>query len=201
MRTRAFSKTAFIVATAGTLIAATSGQHTIDPRNSVITIKVSKAGAFSAFGHDHVIGAPVAGGEVDPGARRVELHVKASALRVKDPKVSDKDRAEIQKTMLGPQVLDSERHAEIIFKSTSAESANSGSWTVHGTLTLRGQTHPVSATVRENNGHYVGAAVLKQSEFGIEPIKAAGGTIRVKDELRIDFDIRLEGNASASNRR
>jgi hypothetical protein len=30
---------------------------------------------------------------------------------------------------------------------------------------------------------------LKQSEFGITPISLAGGTVKVKDEMKIDFDI------------
>ena len=47
-------------------------------------------------------------------------------MRVRDAKVSDKDRAEIQKTMLGPEVLDVERYPEIVFRSTAAEKAASG---------------------------------------------------------------------------
>ena len=35
----------------------------------------------------------------------------------------------------------------------------------------------------------VGSARLRQTEFGIKPPKIAGGTVRVKDEIRLDFDI------------
>jgi hypothetical protein len=31
----------------------------------------------------------------------------------------------------------------------------------------------------------------KLTEFGIEPVKVAGGSIRVKDEIRIEFDVQL----------
>ena len=71
------------------------------------------------------------------------------------------------------------------------EPAGAGSWSVHGELTLHGQTRPVAVEVREKSGHYVGTARLKQTDFGIKPIKIAGGTVRVKDEVRIDFDIQL----------
>jgi hypothetical protein len=37
----------------------------------------------------------------------------------------------------------------------------------------------------------VGNAVVKQSDFGIKPVKVAGGTVKVKDEVRIEFDIQL----------
>jgi len=45
--------------------------------------------------------------------------------------------------------------------------------------------------VRETGGHFVGTARFKQMEFGIKPVKVAGGSVRVKDEVRIEFDIWL----------
>jgi polyisoprenoid-binding protein YceI len=152
---------------------------------------VYKAGVFSAFGHDHEITAPIAGGWADTTERRVELRAEAARMRVSDPKASESDRAQIQKTMLGPDVLDSERHPNIEFRSTAAESNGAGSWNVRGTLTLHGQTAPVTVAVAEKAGHYVGSALIKLTEFGIKPVKVAGGTVKVKDEVRIEFDIQL----------
>jgi polyisoprenoid-binding protein YceI len=168
-----------------------SHQQSIDTRTSVMTVRVYKAGLLSVLGHDHEIAAPIARGTVDTGAQQAELQVDADALRVRDPNVSEKDRGEIQKTMLGREVLDSEHHREIVFRSTSAEPAGTGSWKMHGTVTLHGQSRPVIVEVSEKAGHYVGHALLKQTDFGITPIKVAGGTIRVKDEIRIEFDIQL----------
>ena len=166
-------------------------QHQIDTRQSVMTIRVYKAGAFSAFGHNHEIAAPIASGTVDTAARKTEVHVHATALRVRDPDASEKDRSEIQSTMLGPQVLDSQHYPEIAFQSTSVEPASSGGWTVRGSLTLHGQTRPVTVAASEKDGHYVGSALVRQTDFGIKPVRVAGGTIKVKDEIRIEFDIRL----------
>jgi polyisoprenoid-binding protein YceI len=165
--------------------------HAIDAAKSVMTVHVFKAGALSAFGHNHEIAAPIAGGTVDADAHRVELRCKAPALRVRDADASDKDRAEIQKTMLGPEVLDAERHPDIAFKSTGAEQSGQGAWTVRGELTLHGETRPVTVQVREAEGHYTGTATLRQTEFGIKPVKVAGGTVKVKDEVRIEFQIFL----------
>jgi polyisoprenoid-binding protein YceI len=174
-------------------IVAHAQQRAIDTAKSEMTVRVYKAGVLSAFGHDHEIAAPIAGGSVDTGAHRVELRVNASVLRVRDPGASEKDRAEIQKTMLGPDVLDVERHHEIVFRSTGAEKSGEGVWRVNGTLTVHGESRPVVVEVRERDGRYVGSARLKQSEFGIKPIKVAGGTVKVKDEIRVDFNIQLEG--------
>jgi polyisoprenoid-binding protein YceI len=172
--------------------AAVSGQqHAIDSRKSVMTVRVYKAGVFSALGHEHEIVAPIAGGVVDSAAHHVELRIKADSPRVHDPNASERDRDEIQKTMLGSDVLDVEHYMEIVFRSTGLEPAGSSSWKVRGDLTLHGQTRPVTVEVRESSGHYVGVSRFKQTQFGMKPVKVAGGAIKVKDEVSIEFDIQL----------
>lgn len=76
---------------------------------SVLTVHVFKAGLFSAFGHEHEISAPIQQGSFTEQNPSVELSVDARQLRVMDKDISDKDRAEVQQTMLGPKVLDSQR--------------------------------------------------------------------------------------------
>ena len=165
--------------------------RSIDAAKSSVTIQVKKAGVFSAFGHDHEIAAPVAGGTLDASAGKVELRFRSAALEVRDRGISEKDRAEVQSTMLGPQVLDSQRYPEIVFRSTNAKQTGGSAWRVEGELTLHGQTRPVTADIRDQGGHYVGTVHLKQTDFGIQPIKVAGGTVRVKDEIQIDVDIQV----------
>jgi polyisoprenoid-binding protein YceI len=163
----------------------------IDAAKSVMTVHVYKTGVFSALGHDHEIAAPVTSGTVDVQGQKVDLRVEAGTLKVQDAKASDKDRAEIQSNMLGPDVLDTKTYNEIRFRSTNVESAGAGAWKLTGELTLHGQTKPVSMQVHERDGHYTGNCRFNITNFGIKPIKAAGGTVRVKDEVQIDFDIQL----------
>ena len=97
-------------------------QRNIDTQKSTLTIHVDKTGVFSGLGHEHEVRAPIHSGTADTGSHpAVEMHVDARALRVIDKDDSEKNRAEVQKTMLGPEVLDSARHQEIVFKSTGAE--------------------------------------------------------------------------------
>src|SRR5579872_4840426 len=99
-----------LTALAFACVATANGQpRDIDTAKSTMTIHVYKAGVLSAFGHDHEISAPVAKGSADVEKRSVELHVDAGALNVHDPTTSEKDIAEIQTTMLGPEVLDAEK--------------------------------------------------------------------------------------------
>jgi polyisoprenoid-binding protein YceI len=180
------------VAAASVLCAlATSGQQrNMDTQKSTLTIHVGKTGAFSGLGHEHEVQAPIRSGTADTGAHpAVEIHVNARALRVIDKDASDKDRADVQATMLGPEVLDSDQHAEIVFKSTAAESTGEGRWTLRGNLTLHGQTHPVTVQVTLKDGHFTGEATVKQTDFGIKPPGKAG--VRAKDEVSIRFDVQL----------
>jgi polyisoprenoid-binding protein YceI len=165
-------------------------QHNIDPQKSTLTIHVGKAGVFSALGHEHEVRAPIHSGTADTGSHpAVEVHVNTGELRVVGKDEPEKDRAEVQKTMLGPEVLDSERHQEIVYRSTTAEPAGPGRWTLHGNLTLRGQTRPVTVQVTLKDGHYTGAAIVKQTDFGIKPPGKAG--VKAKNEVRIEFDVQL----------
>jgi polyisoprenoid-binding protein YceI len=166
-----------------------SVQTAIDPQKSSITVRVFKAGVFSAFGHEHEISAPMQQGSFTENPGSVELTVDARRMRVMDKGISEKDRAEIQQTMLGPKVLDSEKFPEIRFRSTSIERLGGGRWIVLGDLTIHGETRPVKARVEGANGHYRGTAELKQKDFGITPITVGGGAVKVKNELRIEFDI------------
>jgi len=165
-------------------------QHNVDTQKSTLTIHVGKTGAFSALGHEHEVSAPIHSGTADTGPHpAVEIHVDARELRVTDKDESEKDRADVQKTMLGPDVLDSEQHQEIVYKSSSAESTGQGKWTLRGNLTLRGQTRPVTVQVTLKDGQYSGEATVKLTDFGITPPGKAG--IKVKDELKIEFAVRL----------
>src|ERR1700720_1855564 len=165
-------------------------QRYVDTQKSTLMIHIGKTGAFSGLGHEHEVRAPIHSGAADTGSHpAVEIHVDARELRVIDKDASEKDRAEVQKTMLGPEVLDSEHHQEIVFKSTSAEPTGQGKWTLRGNLTLHGQTRPVSVQVTLKDGRYTGESTVKQTDFGIKPPGKAG--VRAKDELRIEFDVRL----------
>jgi len=43
--------------------------------------------------------------------------------------------------------------------------------------------------LERQNGGYRGSGQLRQKDFGITPVSVAGGSVKVKDEVRIEFDI------------
>src|SRR5437016_10258643 len=108
------ARLALMIFLAASLRAADSPAGTaIDPQKSSITVRVFKAGVFSAFGHEHEISAPMQQGSFTENPASVELIVDTRGMRVMDKGISDKDRAEIQQTMFGPKVLDRDRKSVV----------------------------------------------------------------------------------------
>jgi polyisoprenoid-binding protein YceI len=189
------NRSRIIVVAAGVVLMAAAargqgGNRPIDASHSTLTVFVYKSGLFSAFADNHVIKAPIAGGSIaEESSPRVDLAVHAADLTVIDPGLAADRRAEVQTRMLGPQVLDVTKFPDITFTSTAITPAGKDRWTVNGSLTLHGQTRAIMFAVARLNGRYRGDVAIKQRDFGIEPITIAGGTVKVKDEVKIQFDL------------
>lgn len=158
-----------------------------------MTVYVYKQGMFSFLADNHVIDAPISSGTYDAAAQTVQLTVEAAALKVLDPKLSADRRAQVQTAMSGPKVLDVERYPTITFRSTQIERTGSA-LKIAGNLSLHGQTHPIVVSAREiDPTHFTGSATIRQTDFGITPIKVAAGTVSVRDDVKVEFRIALSG--------
>jgi hypothetical protein len=162
----------------------------IDLAESTITVQVAKSGLFSAFADNHTIRAPLSRGTIqDTAPLSVEIAVRTADMRVLDPGLSPAKRAEVQTRMLGTEVLNAAQFGDITFASSRIDQEGEDRWRVTGQLAIHGQTRTVTLSVARRDGHYRGATVVRQRDFGIEPISIAGGTVKVKDELRVELDI------------
>jgi polyisoprenoid-binding protein YceI len=170
----------------------------LDPAKSVIQVHVSTAGALGFIGHAHLIETRIQEGKFlvypgNPGKSTVEVEIEASALQVIDPKASSKDRTEIQATMQSDRVLGVKRYPKIVFKSVKIERVEGERLRITGNLTLRSQTNlvTVEASLEEAGARLraAGTSQLKQTAFGIRPVSAGLGTVRVQDEVKISFEV------------
>jgi polyisoprenoid-binding protein YceI len=176
-----------IAALVAVVAVAAAQDAAIDVQRSSITIHVGKAGLLSAAGHDHTISAPISSGTIRESPPHVEFTVQTAKMTVKpDPKVDAKTQAEIQKD-LEEMTLETKKFPELTFRSSRVDKLADGQWKVEGDLSLHGVTKPVSLTVKRTGDSYTAHTVLKQTDFGIKPISVAGGTIKVKNEVEIDF--------------
>ncbi len=163
--------------------------RSIDVERSSLTVFVYKSGLFSAFADNHTIRAPLSQGSISDEPPGIAIKIRTAAMRVLDPDMSADKRADVQMRMEGPEVLDVAKFPEITFESTAVEPAGNDRWTVTGHLTVKGRSKAITFPVALAAGVYRGEVTIKQRDFGIEPIKVAGGTVRVKDELKVRFEI------------
>jgi polyisoprenoid-binding protein YceI len=185
---------------AGLEAPSTTARYRIDPAQSRFTVRAFAGGFLSAFAHDHNIAIRELSGETDFTYGTVEpaslqMTIKAGSLAVTD-KVSQSDRQKIEATMRD-EVLEVSKYPEISFKSSSVNASKTGDGQyqarISGEVTLHGVSRPLTISARlefgDNALRAQGSFALKQSSFGIKPVSIAGGTIKVKDELKFSFDI------------
>jgi|WetSurSiteA1Bulk_404760.scaffolds.fasta_scaffold14110_2 polyisoprenoid-binding protein YceI len=173
--------------------------YTIDAARSKIEITVFRDGLLKGMGHDHTVAAKSFSGEarfnsVNLKDSSVHLNIESGSLVVLDSNVSEKDRKEIQATMLGAKVLNVNEFPKILFHSAGVSNATKTGedLTLNGRLNLHGVEREISFPVQihqENNLlRATGMVAIAQTDFGIKPVKAALGTVRVKDQIKVEFD-------------
>ena len=182
------------ISSLGATVGLRAEDRPIDVERSTLTVFAYKSGLFSAFADNHTIRAPIAGGSISEELPyHIQLSVRSADLKVLDPDLGDSRRAEVQTRMVGPEVLDASKYRDITFASTRIDTAGPDRWTVTGNLTIHGQTHVITFSAARKDRTYRGDVLVKQRDFGIEPIKVAGGTVKVKDELKVQFEIVAAG--------
>jgi polyisoprenoid-binding protein YceI len=179
----------------------TSAVHyTIDPASSRFTVRAFAAGLLSGLGHNPVIAIRDFSGEVnftpdDLTKSSVGITIQAGSFEVQND-VSEKDLREITRTM-NDQVLEVKRFPEIAFESRQVSGMKLGESLyvvkIEGDLFLHGVTRPqtLSANVApaDDKLRAYGEFSIKQSDFKIRLVSVAGGALKLKDELKLSFDI------------
>ena len=180
------------------LFAGGTEKYRFESNNAVVQVHVGTSGAFGFLGHGHLMQAPIKRGTLvyppsDPGQTSVELAVDAKSLQVVDPELSVADKKKIQATMESERVLGVKEYPAISFKSTMVESDRNHQMVIHGNLTIRDKTRPVTLHANlELTGPQVkasGRCQFKQTEFGIRPVTAGLGTVKVQDQITITFEV------------
>ncbi len=179
--------------------------YKVDADRSRVEINVFRGGLFKALGHDHTVVAKSFSGIVQFDATKVKdssvtLDIDSASLTVLDPEASEKDRGEVQATMEGSKVLNVKAFPRITFHSTRVsdltQAGDAFEVTLSGKFFLHGVekeiTFPVRISFQKNLLRATGTASITQTDFGIVPIKVGGGTVRVRDQVKINFDILAE---------
>ncbi len=175
---------------------------------SRLTVQAFAEGLFSAFGHNPVFAIREFSGyaQVNPETfsdAAVKITVPASSLVVIGD-IKEKDRIEIERTMR-EEVLEVAKYPDIVFESTniSLSRITQGRYRARiiGDLTLHGVTQSnlwiyAEVSLNDEQLRAQGEFSLKQNDFQIKRVSVAGGTLKVKNEVKLTFDnvgLRTEG--------
>lgn len=175
--------------------------YSIDAVRSRFMVQVFAEGLLSVFGHDPVIAVRGFVGEVKfmrgtLNEASLRMSVKADSLAVAS-RVSRKDRQEIERIMFD-EVLEVAKYPEIVYLSSKVtpRRVNEREYQVRieGRLALHGVTRdaPINAHVLFDAGGVMrarGRFSLRQRDYLIKPVAVAAGALRVRDELKLSFDI------------
>jgi len=179
---------------------ATTVHYVIETKGSTFTVKAFATGLLSALGHNPTIALPDFGGEIFLNPDAVEqsslrMVIRSASLTVTGD-VSEKDREEMNRRM-HEEVLESDSFPDVVYECSRGSASKTGEgqyWiALNGDLTLHGvaRSQPVSARV-SINGNTIRAAgefSVRQSDYEIRPVSALGGAVKLKDELKLSFDI------------
>ena len=189
-------------------VAGDSRVYRIDPQRSVIIIETGREGPAARLGHDHAIASESIDGFVevhaDPAQSRADLAFAVRELVVDkseyrdrlglDTEPSASDIAGTYTNML--KVVPPDAHPWVTINATIAEP---GMLDVAVRLAGRTVNYVVPATI-ESDGQrakVTGATTIRHEDFGLSPFSAAGGLLRVSEELGIRFDVTAERISSA----
>ncbi|MGO9141378.1 MAG: YceI family protein, partial [Streptosporangiaceae bacterium] len=190
----------------GAAMAIPAGRYEFGTDRGRITLRTSRDGFASQAGHDLVIVASRWSAQLtvseDLRPAGLEARVDLGALTVREgtgglKPLTDRDKREIAVT--ARKVLGADRNPEAVFSAAKFEPDTSGGGTISGTLTLAGQSRPLSLQVTATDpDRYRATATIVQTEFGIKPYTAFLGSLKVRDAVEVEIEADLSDLAQST---
>jgi hypothetical protein len=182
-----------------------TGTYELGPGDGRVLVKTGREGLAARAGHDLTLeitrwSARLTvpddeGGGVAAATLAAELDLGSLAVRTGTggaKPLTDRDRRDIQgqaRKILGDPATASFASVKVIPSSSAGSTANGA---VEGTLTLRGTSRPVRLQViSPAPGQFRGSAAIRQTDFGVTPYSGFFGTLKLKDEVTVEFDVKL----------
>jgi polyisoprenoid-binding protein YceI len=174
--------------------------YRLDAARSKFMIRAFAGGLLWFKGHDHFVRAQDFAGEarLTPGSvspASLTLTVRAASL-AETREVFTEQQKKIIDGELRDIVLEPDKYPDITFRSTDVSVETRGGVfkvKLGGDLTLRGVTRrvvvPAEVTLEGQDLHARGEFDVKRSDFKVPATSAFHGTVRVRDRLKVSFDI------------
>jgi polyisoprenoid-binding protein YceI len=179
--------------------------YRVDRERSRIFMRTGRDGPMKAAGHDHVIASADVEGLVlvgaDPGESRADLRLPLQQLLVDDPAYRERFGLEpelAESAVAGTtrnmqeKVLESGRFPWVTAR-VRALSMEEGQSELDVSVTMHGASFdyrvPAELTVDSETLRVNGSMTIGHTDFGLAPFSAAGGLLRVAEDIEIVFEI------------
>jgi hypothetical protein len=186
---------------------------------SLLSIRVYKAGTLAAAGHNHLIASHGLAGTfylpAEPLATSFEVRFAVDTLTVDEsslraalhsgefpPQVPESAREGTRRNMLSAALLDGANHPQIVLRTVTLEAQAPpvpGTVLAHVAVRVREAEHEITLPVRWQRTHDTltvdAETTLRQSELGLRPFSALLGALQVQDEMQVS--LHLVAHASA----
>lgn len=176
---------------------AVGDRYVIDASAGRFSAQIGTAGLLSGLGHPHTIALRDFSGEALAKAGALEkgslqITIKAASLAETGKDFSDDDRKKIDRD-IQHKALEVAKYPEIVFKSTRISAKSEDQVEIRGNLTLHGVTRSVSVpakvALQGNRLTARGEFTIRHSDFKIQRLSAAAGTVKAAEEIRLTFEI------------
>ncbi len=157
-----------------------------------LELRVAKTGIYR--GKVHVFVFPQYSGSIEYDSQklensRVSLTISARDIKLTDTWLSEKDFKSVEEYALN-DMLAAEKFPEIAFRSAEVRAIDASHFEVRGPLTIRGITKPSAVRVTLEPGpRFSGEAVIRLTDYGLKPPKAALGLVGTENEMKFSFFI------------
>lgn len=179
-----------------------AGTYSLGGNSGNLHVYTFKEGLLSKLAHDLLIDVTNFKVNLDVpeagfASGSLELEIQTNSLKVicalKDGERTDalkeKDIADIEKDTAG-KVLHPDKYPIVNFRSKAIHEKDGG-YKINGDLRLHGVTKSIDFDIDTNGENLKGMITLLQKDYGIKPFKAMLGTLRIKNEINIAFDLSL----------
>jgi polyisoprenoid-binding protein YceI len=192
-----------------------AGAYALDKSHATLIFKVNHLGFSNYTARFKKFDAALRFDPEKLSASQLTATVDARSIETDYP---DPVKHDFNAQLQGEDWLDTAKYPEMKYISKSVEVTGANTMRIHGELTLRGVTKPLTLEATYNGGYaghpmdpfarigFSAHGVLKRSEFGISyGIPAPGTTMGVGDEVSVILELEfsgppLQGAAAVSSR-
>lgn len=186
------TETAAVAATPAADLAHLTGEYTVDPTHSEIGFAVRHAMVTTVRGQFAEYEGVLRLDGSKPANSSAEVTIKVASI--------DTNQAQRDEHLRTGDFFDAATYPEISFRSTSAEQVDDETYRMHGDLTIKDTTKPVSIDFTYNGSAtdpygnlrvgFEGSTTVNRGDWGLTYNAALeGGGVLISDKVKLTFDI------------